>query len=68
MSGMSAQLENQFIGLGKRAAQNRAEFLNLSFHLIRVDKENFFSYPDDSRTDRVCIEIDEGRVTRAKIR
>lgn len=65
---MSSVIENQFVGLGKRAAQNKAEFLNLSFHLIRVDKENFFSYPDDTRADRICIEIDEGRVSRAKIR
>lgn len=56
------------LGQGKRAAQNKAELMNLIFRLIRVDGESFLPYPEESRTDRVCVEIDNGKVTKAVLR
>ena len=56
-----------FLGLSKKGAQNKAEALNLIFRLIRIDSENFYAYPDDKRDDRVCVEIDNGSVTKASI-
>jgi hypothetical protein len=56
--------QEDFLGLTKKMAQDRAEGRNLIFRLIRVDKENFFDYPTDERNDRVCIEIDAGKVTK----
>lgn len=53
-----------FIGLTKKMAQDKAEGRNMIFRLIRVDKEYFFKYPDDERADRVCIEIDGGKVSK----
>jgi hypothetical protein len=58
---------SKYIGLGKRTAQNRAELDNLIFRLIRVDGESFLSYPDDSRDDRLCVEIDNDKVSKAVI-
>lgn len=58
---------SKYIGLGKRVAQNRAELDNLIFRLIRVDKENFLSYPEDKRDDRLCVEIDNEKVSKAII-
>ena len=55
----------EFIGLSKKRAQNVAEERNLIFRLIRNDTEQFFAYPDDKRTDRVCVEIDNGKVSKA---
>jgi len=56
-----------YLGLTKKSAQNKAEQQNLIFRLIRVDTEDFLSYPDDKRTDRVCCEIDDGKVSKASI-
>jgi len=56
-----------FIGLSKKGAQDRAEGKNLIFRLIRVDGENFFSYPEDKREDRICVEIDKGKVTKVTV-
>lgn len=58
---------NAFMGLSKKRAQDKAEALNLIFRLIRIDSENFYAYPDDKRSDRVCVEIDNGAVTKASI-
>ena len=57
-----------YIGMGKRQAQNKSELDNLIFRLIRVDAENFLSYPEDVREDRICIEIDKDKVSKATIR
>jgi len=57
-----------FIGLSKKSAQDLAEKRSLIFRLIRVDEEDFFSYPEDHMTDRVCVEIDKGKVTKAVLR
>lgn len=56
---------NDFIGLSKRAAQNLAEKRNLIFRLCRVDGEKMLSHPTDYMKDRVSIEIDGGKVTKA---
>ena len=56
----------EFLGLTKKGAQEKAEAKNFIFRLIRKDEQTFFSYPTDVRTDRVCIEIDKGTVTSAK--
>lgn len=59
---------DDFLGLTKKGAQNKAEEKNLIFRLIRIDAEQFYTYPDDERTDRLCVEIDDGKVTKATIR
>jgi len=59
---------NTFLTLSKRGAQNRAESLNLVFRLIRIDQEHFLDYPEDTRDDRVCVELDNGAVSVAAIR
>jgi hypothetical protein len=43
-----------FIGLGKKGAQSLAEKYNLIFRLIRIDDKSLFSYPEDTRDDRIC--------------
>lgn len=57
----------QFIGLSKKGAQNLSEIKNLIFRLISVDGEPFFSMPEDSRTDRVCVVIENNKVVKATI-
>lgn len=59
----------EFLGLTRKDASNRAEMRNLIFRLIRIDSKDFFTYPaeDDIRTDRICIEIDNGKVSKAII-
>ena len=56
-----------FLGLSKKRAQDVAEGKMMIFRLIRIDGENFYGYPEDTRTDRVCIEIDNGAVSKATI-
>jgi hypothetical protein len=58
---------NSFLGLTKKSAQNKAEEMNLIFRLIRIDSESYYAYPEDKREDRVCVEIDNGAVTKASI-
>lgn len=58
---------NQFIGMSKRRAQDLAEAKNLIFRLIRVDSEAFLPYPEDRRDDRVCVEIEQGKVVKVSI-
>ena len=54
-----------FIGLGKKSAQNLAENNNLIFRLISVDGENYLGYPEDNREDRVCVELISNKVVKA---
>lgn len=54
-----------YLGLTKKSAQNLAEAQNVIFRLISIDGEDYFGYPEDSRDDRICIEINEGKVTKA---
>lgn len=56
-----------FLGMTKKGAQNAAEMKNFIFRIIRVDNEKYLDYPEDTRTDRVCVEIDAGRVTKVSI-
>lgn len=56
---------SDYIGMTKKGAQNKAEQQNLIFRLIRVDAEAFLPYPEDKRDDRICCEIDDGKVTKA---
>ena len=56
-----------FLGLNKKDAQNKADRYNFIFRLIRIDDKTFFSYPLDTRTDRICVEIDNGEITKATV-
>ena len=58
-----------FISLPKKNAQDLAEQLNLIFRLVRVDDRILFGYPaeDDKRDDRICVEIEKGKVVQAAI-
>jgi hypothetical protein len=58
----------EFLGLSKKTGQDKAEKLNMIFRLIRIDGEMFMDYPEDVRQDRVCIEIENGKVVKADIR
>ena len=57
-----------FIGMTKKRAQDVAELKNLIFRLISIDGDPFLAYPEDERTDRVCVEIENGKVSKATIR
>lgn len=59
----------KFIGMGKRESQNYADSLNFVYRLCRVDGEQFFSYPaeEEKRNDRICIEIENGKVVKATV-
>lgn len=60
---MSMKSED-FLGLTKKGAMEKAETKNLIFRLIRINETNYFSYPADTRTDRVCVELDDGKVSK----
>jgi hypothetical protein len=65
---MSVNAE-QFIGMSKKRAQDVAEFQSLVFRLVSVDGEKFLGYPEEAepRTDRICIEIENGAVVKATV-
>lgn len=58
-----------FLGLTKKRAQDLAEAKNMIFRLIRIDEEQFLPYPppEEALTDRICVEIDKSKVTKATI-
>jgi hypothetical protein len=58
-----------FLSLSKKRAQDLAESKYMIFRLIRIDDERFLDYPseDDKRFDRVCVELDQGKITKAVI-
>lgn len=58
--------ESDFLGLTKKNAQDKAERMDLIFRLIRIDGEQYFGYPEegDVRHDRVCVEIDNTKITK----
>ncbi len=58
---------DEFLGLSKKRAQDVAEARNLIFRLIRIDEQDFHGYPEDKRDDRICVEIDAGKVTKASV-
>jgi len=57
-----------FVGMSKKRAQDVAELKNMLFRLISVDGVPFLSYPEDERTDRVCVEIENSKVVKATFR
>ena len=61
------ETSERFIGLTKRQSYTLAERLNLIPHLVRMDERQLFGYPEDTRDDRVCLEFDERKVSRATI-
>lgn len=56
---------SEFVGMGKRPAQNKAEARGLIFRLVSVDGEQILGYPEDSRDDRVCVEVEGTKVVKA---
>lgn len=58
---------SKYLNLPKKDAQNLAERQNLIFRLISIDGEPYFAYPEDKRDDRICVEIENGKVTKATI-
>lgn len=58
---------DEFIGLTKKQAQDKAESKNLIFRLIKINGRDFFDYPEETRTDRICIEIENDRVSKATL-
>ena len=63
-----SDVAEQFKGLSKKQAQQLAEVKNLIFRLIRIGEEQYYSYPEDQRDDRVCVEIDDnGQVVKAVV-
>jgi len=68
MSKENAALAALFVGKSKQGSQDLAEARNLVWRPISVDGEPFFSYPDEIRNDRVCVELMNGKVVKATIR
>lgn len=60
-------MDEQFIGLTKKGAQDLADQKNLIFRLIRIDDKPMLSYPADQRQDRICVEIEKGKVVKATL-
>jgi hypothetical protein len=58
---------NDFINLAKHRAQDLAEYNCLIFRLVSNDGEIILGYPEDKRTDRICVEIVNGKVKNASI-
>jgi hypothetical protein len=63
----NATVAEKYLNLPKKEAQNLAEKSNIIFRLISVDGEPYFSYPEDERTDRICVEITKGKVSKATV-
>ena len=62
---------DMFLGKTKKQSQDFAETKNMIFQLVRIDGEQYFSYPKDDepiRTDRVWVEIENSKVVKAVIR
>ena len=57
----------KYVGLPKKDAQNLAEKQSIIFRLIRVDDRNILPYPDDVRTDRICVEVEKNKVVKATV-
>ena len=62
-----SKFEQSYIGLEKRAAQNKAERDNMIFRLVSVNGEKMFGPPEDQRTDRICCIIQDNRVEDAYV-
>lgn len=59
--------ELSFIGMEKRAAQNKAERENMIFRLVSVDGEKYLGAPEDQRIDRICCELIGNRIFDAYV-
>ena len=60
-------MQEQFVGLTKKRAQDLADKNNLIFWLVSIDGNNYFGYPTDSREDRICVEIAKSEIVKATI-
>lgn len=58
---------DKYLGLPKKDAQNLAEKQSIIFRLIRVDDRNILPYPEDVRTDRICVEVEKNKVVKAAV-
>jgi hypothetical protein len=58
---------SDFVGLSKTSAEDLADRLGIIYRLISVDGYPFFSYPEDKRDDRICVEIERGKIIKATI-
>lgn len=56
-----------YVGMTKKGAQNKAEAENLVFRLVSVDGETFLGLPEDVREDRICVVIKNGKVESATL-
>jgi hypothetical protein len=57
-----------FIGVSKFKAHDLVEANSLVYRLVSVDGAIFLGYPtDELRTDRICVEIENGVVVKATI-
>jgi hypothetical protein len=59
---------SEFLGMSKHRAQDLAEYRSFVFRLVSIDGEKYLGYPEDVRTDRVCVEIVNGKITIALMR
>ncbi len=60
-------IADDFIGLSKKKAQDVAEYNSLIFRLVKVDGEEMLGYPTDSNVERICVEIENGKVVKASM-
>jgi len=58
---------SDFVGLSKTSAEDLADRLGIIYRLISVDGSPFFSYPEDKRDDRICVELEKGKVVKASV-
>jgi|HubBroStandDraft_5_1064220.scaffolds.fasta_scaffold1218044_1 hypothetical protein len=59
---------DNFLNLSKFKAHDLAEANSLVYRLVSVDGAIFLGYPtDEPRTDRICVEIENGVVVKATI-
>lgn len=56
-----------FVGMSKHKIQDLCEKKNLIYRLVSSDGEKFLGYPEDKRDDRVCVELEGGKVKKAVI-
>ena len=56
-----------FLNVSKHKAHDLAEANSFIFRLVSVDGEVILGYPEDIRTDRICVEIKSNRVIAATI-
>ena len=67
LKGDTMAISEEFLNVSKRTAQDMAEFKSLVFRLVSIDGEIFLGYPEDTRTDRICVEVEKGKVVVASI-